>query len=241
MERSDCDLLKDLVDKSLLKNAQSYRRLAGFGLLEKPRQHSRDAVLPRPGGPDPLHFSRSVSVVHFGRCASSSPRARASLGSQNISFKRSGHVCREEKNIHQQVDPGSRVRRPPSERVGSLLLCLLQSATFGAGAAGCQFWGPTRASFPAGFVKKHIFLISQINYLFCVWNLKLIFTELQVTDYPGFSVPGFNKVILFVTTVMQCVRDGVSWCVLCDGVMVCDGVMCVTVRTQLFTWFTHEH
>ena len=30
-----------------------------------------------------------------------------------------------------------------SEQVGSLLLCLLQSATFGAGATGSRIWGPT--------------------------------------------------------------------------------------------------
>ena len=36
VEKSDCDLLEDIADKSLLKKAQSCRRLAGFGLLKKP-------------------------------------------------------------------------------------------------------------------------------------------------------------------------------------------------------------
>ena len=36
VEKSDSDLLRDLADKSLLIEAQSYRRLAGSGLLKKP-------------------------------------------------------------------------------------------------------------------------------------------------------------------------------------------------------------
>ena len=36
VEKSDCDLLKDLADKTLLKKAQRYRRLAGSGFLKKP-------------------------------------------------------------------------------------------------------------------------------------------------------------------------------------------------------------
>ena len=60
-----------------------------------------------------------------------------------------------------------------------LLLCLLQSATFGAGAARGQFWGPTTI-LPTGFFSS---MISSVNYRFCVWNFKLFITELSVTGY----------------------------------------------------------
>ena len=42
-------------------------------------------------------FRWEANHIHFGRCASSFPLARASLGSQKTSFQRSGHVCREGK------------------------------------------------------------------------------------------------------------------------------------------------
>ena len=70
VEKSVCDLLKDFADKSLLKKAQSCRRLAGCGLLKKPPPAWMLCCLGLVA-PDPLHYSRSVSVVHFGRCASS--------------------------------------------------------------------------------------------------------------------------------------------------------------------------
>ena len=50
-------------------------------------------------------FRWEANQIHFGRCASSFPLARASLGSQKTSLQRSGLVCREEKIITSRFTP----------------------------------------------------------------------------------------------------------------------------------------
>ena len=151
--------------------------IGGIRLVEEAAA-SRDAVMPPPGG------TRPAALLEIRLCRPF--WALCLFVSSCLGFLRKPEdIIPEEwtrlsgrKNSHQHVDPRSGVRHLPSEQVGSLLLCVLQSATFGAGAAGGQFCGPA-PPLPTGY----IFIISRMNYSFCVWNFKLFITELPVTGY----------------------------------------------------------
>ena len=102
--------------------------------------------LERPCGQVPAEKGTELSAIGGIRLVEEAAASRDA---------RSGHVCREEKIVISTLTPVLGSDTSPSEQVGSLLLCVLQSATFGARAAGASSGVPHLSSQPDIFLQFH--------------------------------------------------------------------------------------